>query len=132
MLYKQGFLPKNVYKIYRETVKGNEDTSYDQASRKMYRNMLLAYKSERPDGSHHYKYGCLHFNVANNKVVWMRNNNTPQKGWKRNNREYIRLNKELGINDEQTLLGLLLREVKCQLKYNATKLKWKIKLAVKG
>lgn len=132
MLYKQGFLPKSIYKIYKETVKGSENISYDQASRKMYRNMLLAHKSERPDGSCHYKYGCLHFIVANGRVVWIRNNSSPQEDWKRDNKEYIKLNRELGIEDNYTLLGLTLRDVKCQLKYNATKLKWKIKLAVKG
>lgn len=124
-------LSRFMYKQYKEIVIGNEDTSHKQANLKMRRNAQLAATSVRPDGSIHYKYGCLHFIVANNKVVWMSNNMKPEDGWKRDNRLYLKLSKELGIEEDVTMLDLVVRDVRCNMKYKLTKMRWKLKLKMK-
>ncbi|MEK4025443.1 hypothetical protein [Sporosarcina sp. FSL W7-1283] len=122
------FLTNKTFNIYKTTVEGNESISRKQAELKMKRNMQLAHSSTRVNGGVHYKFGCLHFIVVKDRVVWMQNNLTPEKNWKKNNREYLRLNKELGIESNETLFSLNVKEIKCNLKYNINKLKWKIKL----
>ncbi|WP_144509890.1 hypothetical protein [Bacillus sp. FJAT-22090] len=121
-------LSKGIYRLYTATVNGNENTTHRQTILKMKRNIQLAHQSERPDGSIHYKYGSLHFIVANGRVVWMQNNCKPEKGWKRDDHLYLKLNKELGIEEDVTLFDLKVRNIKCNLKYNLNKLKWKIRL----
>lgn len=121
-------LSKGIYHQYTATVNGNENTSHHQAVLKFKRSIQLAHQNERPDGSIHYKYGSLHFIVANGIVVWMRNNCKPEPGWKRDDHLYVKLSEELGIEDALTLCGLKSRSIKCNLKYNLTKLKWKIRL----
>lgn len=121
-------LAKGIYQQYKTTVEGNEETTVQQAGLKMTRNMQLAHESKRPDGSSHYRYGCLHFIVANDTVVWMQNNCKPQKNWKRNNKLYLKLNKELGIKENVTMIDLVVRDIKASMKYRMNKLKWKIKL----
>lgn len=128
MTSKINFANTKLYKQYKNTVDGNENISRKQASLKMYRNMQLAHKSKRSDESYHYKYGCLHFIVAHNEIVWMQNGCKPHKGWKRDNKMYLKLNKELGIESDETRFNLFIRELKGNLKYNMNKLKWKLKL----
>lgn len=119
---------KSVYQQYKTLVNGNAETTLDEARLKFTRNAQLAAKSERKDGGIHYKYGSLHFIVANGVVLWMQNGRKPEKNWKRDDRLYLKLNKELGIEDDATLFDLKVRDIKCNLKYNLTKLKWKIRL----
>lgn len=123
----KNFLSGKMYKQYKETVKGNENTSHEQAKLKMWRNMLLASASRRDRASSHFKYGCLHFIVANGKVVWMQNECKPERGWRRNNKKYLELNRELGIESDETMLKLHMRELKGWAKYNKNRLKWKLK-----
>ncbi len=103
---------------YRTNIKGNEDITYDEAKRKMTRNMMLAHKEESIGKSTTmYKYGCLWFLVDNkDRIVWMRNNHRPAEGWKRNKREYLRLNKELGIDDDVTMTDLVIKDIKAKMK----------------
>lgn len=125
---KINFANLQLYKQYKNTVSGNENISRKQATLKMYRNMQLAYKSKRSDGSCHYKYGCLHFIIAHNKIVWIQNGCKPHKGWKLNSKMYLKLNKDLGIESDETRFSLFIRNLKSNLKYNVRKLKWKLKL----
>lgn len=104
-------LSRKMYEKYCETVKDNEGISKKQAELKMTRNAILAFSSERHNKSTHYKYGGLHFIVANGNIVWMRNYCTPQEGWKRNNWLYIKLNKVLGIEDDTTLFQLYKKDL---------------------
>lgn len=128
IVQKINFASLQLYKQYKNTVEGNEDVSRKQATLKMYRNMQLAHKSERSNGSCHYKYGCLHFIVVKNKIVWMQNGCKPQKGWKLDRKLYLTLNKELGIESDETRFSLFIRDFKSNLRYNVRKLKWKLKL----
>lgn len=124
-------LTNKTYQEYKETVKGNETTSRKQAELKMTRNMQLAHKSKRAQEGEHYKYGCLHFIVAKGKVVWIQNNNKPEKGWKKDIKRYLELNKELGIESDETYIGLWLEMKIAKIKYLKNKMKWKLKLAFK-
>lgn len=109
-------LSRRMYAQYVGTVRGNEKTTRKQAHRKMTRNAALAISSPHFNDKGkvigtHYRYGCLHFIVANNGgVVWLRNHSVAPKGWKRDNVRYIELNKELGIQDDITPQGLAERD----------------------
>lgn len=128
MTSKINFANTKLYREYKNTVDGNENISRKQASLKMYRNMQLAHKSERSDGSYYYKYGCLHFIVDDSMIVWIQNGCKPHKGWKLDSKMYLKLNKELEIESDETRFSLIIRELKGNLKYNMNKLKWKLKL----
>lgn len=123
-------LAKGIYTQYRKNVQESENDSLEQVRRKMTRNMQLAHRTVRENGSIYYKYGCLHFIVAKGMVVWLQNNSKPEKGWKRDDKKYLELTKELGIESDATLLSLKVKRVKCDMKYRINKLKWKVKLCV--
>ncbi|MGG0667771.1 hypothetical protein ABE073_04495 [Lederbergia citrisecunda] len=98
-------LNKHSLDYYRRFVKGNLGISEDQASRKMSRNMLLAYPykydsltKQRPRVW--YAYGCLRFIVRDNEVIWMQNHQPVFKVWYKDLEKYERLNKEFGIEEE--------------------------------
>lgn len=116
---------RKAYDKYMRTVKDNDGISKEQAELKMTRNMMLAVANERSKTSTHYKYGGLHFIVSNNQIVWIQNHCAVEKGWKRNNRLYIKLNKELGIEDDTTLLQLYKKDltIRFNRKFKGVKMK---------
>lgn len=125
-----------IYNQYCKTVKGNEETSLHQARLKMTRNMQLAIASPRYNTrgvvqTTHYKYGSLHFMVnRKGSIVWMQNNSSQAKGWKRDNKLYLKLNKELGIEENTTHLDLVVRDAYHNIKhaFNKARFTWKKKL----
>lgn len=93
-----------VLDYYRNNVRGNEDITLDQLERKLTRNMKLAYKEDSEGHRNQlYKYGSLWFAVCSRgKVRWIKNKCNKPVGWKLDKKEYIRLSKELGIEDYHT------------------------------
>ena len=128
---------RDIYAQYKSTVQNNESTTLEQAQLKMTRNAQLALVSPRPNTrgvvhSTHYKYGSLHFIVnKKDKIVWMRNYSGNPKGWKRDNKLYLKLNKDLGIEENTTHLDLIKRDIyyAVKRKYRNTLniVKWKLK-----
>jgi len=98
-----------IYKIspqaksyYRYDVKGNDALDDQQIAYKLSRNILLAHKvkSKKWFGRQSYIYGNLKIDVRWNTIVSIYNhpsNLVPT--WKLNEKDYIELNKRLGIKD---------------------------------
>jgi hypothetical protein len=109
---------KGLFEYYQVHVQGNGQITYDQAARKMTRNLQLA---EKVDSTGHrgqlYKYGSLHFIVdKENRIVWIKNYCRIPDGWALNKKEYLRLNKQLGIEDDSTMISLRWKELKYKIK----------------
>lgn len=93
------------FTYYRKYVKGNRHISYDQARRKMTRNMHLAYQyrvSITPEGRvvKHYTYGNLCFGIIGNEVVSIDNYQPIHSEWKQDYPKYLALSKRFGIDEE--------------------------------
>lgn len=98
-----------VYELYKDTVKGNENTSKDQVRRKLTRNKLLAKevipkdKWERLIGTKIFHYGNLHLTVRWNKVIGLRNfkGGKHYGNWSLDEARYIELTKKLEIESDK-------------------------------
>lgn len=125
-------MTNNVYRQYKSVVKDNETTTKEQANLKMTRNAELAVASVRPNGKGtHYSYGKLQFIVnEQGTVVWMKNHCKTPVGWKRDNVKYLKLNRELGIDDDRNMLDLVSRDVYLSVKkaFNKARYSWKKKV----
>jgi hypothetical protein len=110
----------NTFTYYQTHVKGNEKVTYDQARRKMTRNMMLAYKTDSEGyPGQMYQYGSLWFVVnTKNQIVWIKNYCFLPEGWKVNKIKYLKLNKQLHIEEDVTLLDLVKKDVR----YNAKRM----------
>lgn len=126
-------MDRRIYNEYVTTVQNNEDTSLEQAQLKMTRNAQLAIVSPRRNTrgvitSTHYRYGSLQFIVnKKDKIVWMQNYTGHPKGWKRDNKRYLELNKELGIEEDVTMFDLIKRDVYYAMKRKYRKALWLVK-----
>ncbi|MGD7046998.1 hypothetical protein FZC83_02035 [Rossellomorea marisflavi] len=109
---------RGLFDYYREHVNGNEDISYDQARRKMTRNMRLAFKADSEGyRTQKYMYGSLHFCVNERGIItWIRNRQYSPQGFNIDPVRYIEVSKELGIEDAETYDGLMLRDLQNRLK----------------
>lgn len=102
-------VPNDIYEKYKDTVKGNENTSLDQVRRKLTRNMLLAKevtprsKWERLIGNKIYHYGNLHFVVRYGKVIELKNYKGGKHygGWRLDEKKRMELTIKLGIEDSK-------------------------------
>jgi hypothetical protein len=96
-------ITEEVYQYYRENVKGNQNTSRDQAARKLTRNIKCADKVPRKfnemfDSFREYWYGNLYILVHRGTVVQIRNHKGRSlHGWQLDNAKYHKLTKRLGI-----------------------------------
>ncbi|PKR83520.1 hypothetical protein [Heyndrickxia camelliae] len=98
-------LKPEVYEYYRTKVKGNKDISYDQACKKLTRNVQCATELEpRNDfekeiGNKAYLYGNLFIVVRKGRVVYLKNHSKlkSKHGWYFDAKKYITLSNELGI-----------------------------------
>lgn len=90
-----------MFQQYKNKIKGCEHISLLEAEKKMSRNMILAHK---PDSTGYkgqmYQYGSLWFVVVRNRITWLRNHCDVPEGWTLDIEEYRRLNKELGIKED--------------------------------
>ena len=120
-------LSSKAFEQYRQT-KGNESTHYRMASLKMYRNMKLSKLLYTNGNKKVYQYGSMKFKVVNdNLVVWMHNYQKVPRDWQLDKKEYVRLSRELGIDQDVTVADLYIKDLKRKLKYWKNKLKWKLK-----
>lgn len=87
-------LGKGVYQYYKSNVKGNEDTPYELAQRKLTRNIALAAKVNEE----YYMYGNLHIVLNGNTIVKIMNYREPINWFYKNKKQYYRLNKILMID----------------------------------
>lgn len=110
---------KGLFQYYKEQVEGNDEISLEQARKKMTRNMRLATKANSTGfHSQKYMYGSLHFIVSDRGVItWIKNRQYSPQGWSVDKEEYVRSSEELGIEDAETYEGLVMRELKHQLKH---------------
>lgn len=99
---------KGVYQEYVNTVKGNENTPYDVAHKKLSRNVILGRKISTNGETTLYHYGNLDITVVGNTITGIKNNkgNIGRK-FKKNIPRYIKLNKQLGIAFEHEQPQLL-------------------------
>lgn len=121
------FMSNVIYERYKQSVRGAEDISIEEARRLMTRNMLLSIRGEKGvcKGTY-YMYGRLHFVVDNNRIVWLKNRMPAPKSWKRNNRRYLKLNERFGIDSEISELGLLVRDTYLDEPREFNGIEWKI------
>ncbi|WP_137743398.1 hypothetical protein [Robertmurraya siralis] len=100
-------LPEKIYKLYQQQVKGNENITYDQAVKKLCRNIQLV-KEKAPERIERkllnvtFKYGNLHITTRLGKIIKLVNHKDYKQysdDWIFPKRRYIELNKELGIED---------------------------------
>lgn len=106
MLVKIYELTDEVLEYYRNNVSGNEKISYDQAKRKITRNIALASRlpsKKRLDrllGIKHFQYGNLYIKTKRNKVVDIKNNKGQRYvDWVKDGKLYTQLTIQLGILD---------------------------------
>lgn len=98
-------LSYKAYQYYRKFVKNNSNTSYDQASRKLTRNIKLAYKKKSLidfiKRQKTYVYGQLKIVVNKDNVITEVHNDPVNfiEGWTKNEAEYAYLGKVLRIKD---------------------------------
>lgn len=121
-------VPKHIYEQYRATVRGSEDISLDETRRKFTRNKYLSLtKLSHQKNRTYYMYGRFHFIVdKNNTVVWMNNKRESPVGWERDNKLFMKLNKQLGIRSEITELGLVVRDKYLNQVEDVNGIRWKI------
>lgn len=92
----------HAYEYYKANVRGNEDISYDQACRKMTRNVQLC-KEFAPEQvtkqfrKATYTYGNLKISVRGKKVISLVNHKGTASKMKIDEKRYIELSRELGI-----------------------------------
>ena len=99
-------LTAEAYETYRQSVKGNEETSYDLARKKLTRNIKLGVKKKGVLNflklQQEFIYGNLKITVKSGSIVKIENHTADVvKGWKLNKKEYERLSNELGIPDSK-------------------------------
>lgn len=91
---------KGIFKYYRENVKGNENTPYKIAQRKLTRNAKMAVKVKISDSKTLYLYGELHILVDGNKITKIINHKGDNANWFwKDLNLYNELNHKLGINE---------------------------------
>lgn len=109
-------LKNSAYEYYKQNVKGNETISYEQAQKKLTRNVHLADQKKSVSNTlklqQEYIYGCLKIIVRFGAIVELENKTKDTiPGWKVNKNKYIYLTKELGIDDNKFTMNKRKQEV---------------------
>lgn len=99
-------LKESAYEQYRLTVKGNETISFEQARKKLTRNVHCAAERKSLKNAsrlqYEYIYGCLRIIVRFGTIIEIENyiqDIVPD--WKLDQNEYERISRELGIYDNK-------------------------------
>lgn len=97
-------LTKEAYRQYKQTVKDNHKTSFDQARRKLTRNTKLGVKQKSLfnwfKGQQAYIYGQLKIVVKEDTIIEVENDKKYEiKDWVKDEEEYNHLSKKLNIKD---------------------------------
>lgn len=103
-------LKNSAYQMYKLTVKGNMNVSFDQARRKLTRNILLA--AERKNLKNKLKrqrefiYGNMRIIVKSGTIVEIENYITDTNpDWTKDEERYEQISKELGIYEDKKQNG---------------------------
>lgn len=103
-------LTQEAFNYYREnTNERNKNITYDQACKKISRNVLLAKevklrdKFQRLTGMKLYHYGNLHIYLRWNRVIKLVNHKGGKHygGWQQDIMKHIELSEQLGIEDNK-------------------------------
>lgn len=92
-------LGKGVYQYYRDNVKGNQNTPYEIAQRKLTRNVMLALTNKIDEDKYLFLYGNLHIFVEGNTIVKLENYKGGVNWFWKDLKNYYKLNHKLGINE---------------------------------
>ncbi len=97
-------LTPKAYAQYKQQVKGNEKVPWDQAEKKLNRNILLVQEAdpkytEKKLFSKIYSYGNLKVKVRFGKIVSIENHKGEPTDWHTKPRRYEELSRQLGILD---------------------------------
>jgi hypothetical protein len=98
-------LTSKVFKYYKTRVDGNKRITYDQARRKLSRNLEMAQRVEPRNeedvqkGNVMWQYGNLHMVTRNGYIVHIRNykNTNAYSDWKFDPYKYVELSEKYGI-----------------------------------
>lgn len=99
-------LKESAFNQYREQVKGNTNISFDQARRKLTRNILLAAERKRLKNfircQQEWIYGNLKIIVRFGTIIEIENHiKDIVPGWTLDQQKYERISKELGIYENK-------------------------------
>jgi hypothetical protein len=99
-------LKQSAYDTYREQVKGNANITYDQAIRKLTRNVLLAVERISLKNilkcEQQYIYGNLRIIVRFGTIIEIENHiQDVVPGWVLDQKKYEQISKELGIYENK-------------------------------
>lgn len=92
-------LTNRAYNHYCNATRGNSETSYELAQRKLTRNILLSMKLDIGKKKIVYIYGQLHIFTKGNTITWIENIPCQHDWFYKDMNEYERLNEVLGINE---------------------------------
>jgi hypothetical protein len=98
-------ITEKAFRYYRKKVRGNQDITYDQARKKLTRNVLLAKKlpprseEDVQKGNVLYHYGNLHLLVKDGWVIHIKNHRQGNEytGWELDRFKYVDLSRKLQI-----------------------------------
>jgi hypothetical protein len=99
-------LKESAFNYYKQHVKGNETISYEQACKKLTRNILLAVDKTNLKnmlkGKQVYIYGCLKIVVRFGTIIEIENHiQDTIPGWTCDQKRYEQISKELGIYENK-------------------------------
>ncbi len=97
-------LTPKAYEQYKQQVKGNERIPWDQAEKKLNRNILLVQEAdskytEKKLFTTTYSYGNLKVKVRFGKIIDIENHKGKPTDWHTKPRRYEELSRQLGILD---------------------------------
>jgi hypothetical protein len=99
-------IKQSAFEYYRNNVRGNETISYEQAQKKLTRNVILAAERKRLKNfircEQEYVYGCLKIIVRFGTIVEIENYITDiVLDWTKDEEKYEQITKELGITEDK-------------------------------
>ena len=99
-------IKQSAFEYYRNNVRGNATISYEQAQKKLSRNVLLAVEKKRLKNfircEHEYIYGCMRIIVKSGTIVEIENYITDiVPDWTKDEEKYEQITKELGIHEDK-------------------------------
>jgi hypothetical protein len=93
-------LSPGAYRYYIHNVRGNENTDFETARRKLSRNIQLGIKAPKvegkPDGI--YYYGNLTIKLVNDTIVWLNNYHRPLHSLLCTDEEYNKASEEYSVH----------------------------------
>jgi hypothetical protein len=99
-------LKESAYNTYKREVKGNTNVTFDQAKRKLTRNILLAVERTSLKNilkcEQQYIYGCLRITVRFGTIIKIENHiQDTIPGWTCDQQRYEEISKQLGIYENK-------------------------------